>query len=296
LSDDPSEGPDDPGSGRETEPEPTPDPDGAPPAVAAESAPAEAGLASPPDLADALEHPDSSATEAFHQRARLAEDRLTEVLAAYRSLKGETEAHRDRITRNVERRYEQRRERLLLKFIDILDNMDRALEAAETSYAGEPMIEGLILVRTQLLQTLQEEGLERIPVIGLPYDPNFSEAVETREVEDPDHNGLVVKELLRGYRLNGKIARASKVVIGSFPAAGAKPTSAAAANPADPVMIEDPKGPEEGPSLDDIISRAEAREALFPDAFTVQREADEAKPAAPATMTEAIAHKDETEG
>ncbi len=114
----------------------------------------------------------------------------------------------------MERKFDQRRERLLLKFIEILDNLDRALEAAESSHAANPLIEGLILVRTQLLQTLQEEGLERIPVLGLPFDPNFSEAVMTQPVEDPDHDHVVVKELLRGYRLNGRVARASRVVIG----------------------------------------------------------------------------------
>src|SRR4029450_4538949 len=126
------------------------------------------------------------------------------------------DAFRERTTKNLERRYDQRRERLLLKFIEILDNLDRALEAAEETYAGQPLIEGLIIVRTQLLQTLQEEGLERIPVIGLPFDPNFSEAVETRPVDDPDHHHVVVKELLRGYRLNGRIARASRVIVGVY--------------------------------------------------------------------------------
>ncbi len=274
MSDDPSEGPDGPGSGQEPEPL-TPETTRASPVPASEG------------LADALEKPDASATEAYHQRARLAEDRLTEVLAAYRALKAETEAHRDRITRNVERRFEGRRERLLLKFIDILDNMDRALEAAETSYAGEPMIEGLILVRTQLLQTLQEEGLERIPVIGLAYDPNFSEAVETREVDDPDHNGVVVKELLRGYRLNGRIARASKVVVGAY----REGATQAQAPPPEPIGVaprdSHPSG-EDGPSLDDIIARASAREALFPDAFASPPN----EPATEATITPVDAEPD----
>lgn len=165
----------------------------------------EAALEAPPELDEA---------EEALRRARLAEDRLTEVLAAYRKVKSDNEGFRERTTRNVERRFDQRRERLLLKFIEILDNLDRALEAAESSHAANPLIEGLILVRTQLLQTLQEEGLERIPVLGLPYDPNFSEAVGTQPVEDPEHHHLVVKELMRGYRLNGRVARASRVVIG----------------------------------------------------------------------------------
>ena len=160
--------------------------------------------------------PEAGAAEQFERRARLAEDRLTEVLAAYRQVKTENEGFRDRVTRDVERHFERRREKLLLKFIEILDNLDRALEAAEQTYAGNPLIEGLILVRTQLLQTLQQEGLERVPVLGLPYDPAFSEAVGTRPVEDPEHEQVVVREMLRGYRLHGRVARASRVVVGQY--------------------------------------------------------------------------------
>jgi molecular chaperone GrpE len=209
---------------------------------------------------------DPEAAQAFQRRAKLAEDRLAEVLAAYRQVKTDNEGYRDRITRNLERRFDQRRERLLLKFINILDNMDRALMAAEQTYAGNPLIEGLILVRTQLLQTLQEEGLERIPVIGLPYDPNYSEAVETRPVTEPEHHDLVVKELLRGYRLNGKVARVSRVVVGEYGGA-----AAAAEAPPDSLIGEgEVAAPETAPleppeldserSLEEIIQRTE-REA-----------------------------------
>jgi molecular chaperone GrpE len=241
--------------------------------------------ATPPEgiPASALEAPpEGSAAEAYERRARLAEDRLGEVLAAYRKLKVDNDAYRGRLTKNFERRYEQRRERLLLKFIDILDNLDRALEAAETTYTGEPMIEGLILVRTQLLQTLQDEGLERIPVLGLAYDPATSEAVQTQAVDDPEHHHVVIKELMRGYRLNGRIARASRVVVGEHrPEAKAieatevksgEPAAAAAASQTEPVSL-----PAE-PSLEDIIAKAEAQEALFPEAFSPA--ADEAAPPA----------------
>jgi molecular chaperone GrpE len=158
--------------------------------------------------------PGPGSAEHFERRARLAEDRLTEVLTAYRQVKTENEGFRDRVTRDVERQFDRRHEKLLLKFIDILDNLDRALEAAEQTYAGNPLVDGLILVRTQLLQTLQQEGLERIPVLGLPFDPAVSEAVFTQPVDDPEHDHVVVREILRGYRLHGRVARASRVVVG----------------------------------------------------------------------------------
>ena len=167
-------------------------------------------------LAEEDPTPEGDAAQAYHQRARLAEDRLAEVLAAYRKLKTDNEGHRERITKNLDRRYEQRRGRLLLKFIDILDNLDRALEAAGQSYAGEPLLEGMILVRTQLLQTLQHEGLERIPVLGMQFDPHLSESVGTQPVTDPEHDHVVMKEFMRGYRLHGRIARVSTVIIGVY--------------------------------------------------------------------------------
>jgi molecular chaperone GrpE len=167
--------------------------------------------------------PEAGSAEHFERRARLAEDRLTEVLTAYRQVKTENEGFRDRVRRDVERQFDRRHEKLLLKFIDILDNFDRALEAAEQTYAGNPLVDGLILVRTQLLQTLQQEGLERIPVLGLPFDPAVSDAVFTQPVDDPEHDHVVVRETLRGYRLHGRVARASRVVVGLHRHGGAPP-------------------------------------------------------------------------
>jgi molecular chaperone GrpE len=198
------------------------------------------------------------------------------VLAAYRQLKTGNDEFRERTTRNIDRRFEQRRERLLLKFIDILDNLDRALDAAEKSYAGNPLIEGLILVRTQLLQTLQEEGLERIPALGLAFDPAVAESVGSQPVDDPDHHHVVVRELLRGYRLNGRIARPSRVLIGEFTGAtgaaedggligadevGAEGASFAAPEPLGEPALE-PVLEDEGRSLEDIIADAERQDAL----------------------------------
>jgi molecular chaperone GrpE len=223
---------------------------------------------------------DASAAEAFQKRAKLAEDRLAEVLTAYRQVKTENEGFRERITRNLERRFDQRRERLLLKFIEILDNLDRALEATEQTYTGTPMIEGIILVRTQLLSVLKEEGLERIPVLGLAYDPSVAEAVETRPVAEPEHHHVVVKELLRGYRLNGRVARAARVAIGEY-----RPDAGPAAEDAGLLVGADEVPPSKGgrpataeeaaeepavhgldAALDDLLTRAEPAAAPQPPA------------------------------
>lgn len=242
---------------------------------------------SPSAFAEALARPpEGDAASAFLRRAQLAEDRLAEVLTAYRTLKRENDGHRERVARNIERRFEGRRERLLLRFIEVLDNLDRALEAAETSFASPALVEGLILVRTQLLHLLSDEGLERIPALGLPYDPQYSEAVETVAVGDPDRHHMVVKELLRGYRLSGRVARASRVVVAEFVQGAVTPGSDSAGTaslpglgvdlrasthrwqPPEPEPVTPPQGviapvsaagrSEDELTLDEIIAHAEA--------------------------------------
>jgi molecular chaperone GrpE len=204
-------------------------------------------------LAELLELAEAPASDPVAQRARLAEDRLNEVMEAYRQLKTENETYRERTSRNIERRFESRHERLLLRFIDIMDNLDRALEAAQVTFASPPLVEGLILVRTQLLQTLKDEGLERIPVLGLPFDPHVSEAVATEPVGEAEHHNVVVKELQRGWRLKDRIARPSRVVLGEYREGAAAGEGAPREAPAKP--------PGEGePSLEDIIARTEAED------------------------------------
>ena len=214
--------------------------------AAAGMAPVEAPSAGASAEASPVDVPPANPLE---QRARLAEDRLAEVLTAYRTLKNENEDFRERQSRNMERRFEQRRERLLLKFIDILDNLDRALEAAQTSYAGQPLLEGMILVRTQLLQTLQDEGLDRIPVVGLPFDPAVSESVLTAPVKEAEQHHIVVKELLRGYRLNGRIARPSRVVIGIFEGSRPEDSSSPSAQPAGAAAAPEAATPTASPAV-----------------------------------------------
>lgn len=245
---------------------------------------------SPTSLEAVVESPvPEGAAEAYHQRARLAEDRLAEVLAAYRKLKADDESYRERTTRTLQRQFEKRREALLLKFIDVLDNLDRALDAAQTTYAGQPLLEGLILVRTQVLQVLQDEGLERVPALGLPYDPHVSEAIGTEPVDDPDHHHLVVKELLRGYRLNGRVARASRVMVGQYSGPLSAPSGAAPAEKEQSRPHFDAVDAE--PSLEDIIARAESQEALFPKAFE-KPAGDEPDPKAPAPAQSEISDED----
>jgi molecular chaperone GrpE len=179
-------------------------------------------------------------SEQFLQATRLAEARISEVAGATAMIKAENDAYRDRLEGQLSEKFEQQRERLLMASMQTLEALDRAIEIARQSDAAEALVSGVMLVRTQLFRILQEEGLERISVLGLPFDPRSSELVRHKPVTDSDHDGLVVEELQGGHQLRGHTIRRAKVVVGQY-----VEEAAAVVTPApDPALAEPVKAEE----------------------------------------------------
>ena len=98
-------------------------------------------------------------------------------------------------------------EGLILKFIDVYEDMERALE---NSTNEEDIREGLELIYSKMKNTLKKEGVEAIPAEGEKFDPFKHEALLT--VDSPDHeNNEIVDELMKGYTLKDKVIKYSKV-------------------------------------------------------------------------------------
>jgi hypothetical protein len=122
--------------------------------------------------------------------------------------------------------------------VQTLEALDRAIDTAREGDAADALISGVMLVRTQLFRILQEEGLERVSVLGLPFDPRSSEAVQRRAVTDPDQDGVVIEELQGGHHLRGHIIRRAKVVVGEYADESPHPTVAMPALDDEPAGIE----------------------------------------------------------
>ena len=110
---------------------------------------------------------------------------------------------------------------LALDVLSVLDNFERAMEAARAADAPA-IVEGLEMVHRQMLTALAKHGIEPIAVVGEPFDPNHHEAV----MQQPDASkpeGTVVAELAKGYRLRDRVLRPAKVAVSVIP--HAHPTS-----------------------------------------------------------------------
>jgi len=106
-------------------------------------------------------------------------------------------------------------------FLPVLDDLERAVEAAEREAETGSWLEGIRLVVQKFRGTLEQHGVEEIHALGQPFDPNQHEAVGA--AAGPD--GQVVHLLQRGYTLRERVIRPAMVMVGNGEdAPGAAPT------------------------------------------------------------------------
>jgi molecular chaperone GrpE len=101
---------------------------------------------------------------------------------------------------------------LMKELLPIVDDFDRAVQANASVTDIEVVREGFVLIHQKLYKKLESKGLKPIDAKGKPFDTNFHEAIT--QIPMPDMAGKVVDEVEKGYTLNDKVLRYSKVVIG----------------------------------------------------------------------------------
>ena len=104
-------------------------------------------------------------------------------------------------------------EKLLSSLVGALDNLDLTLMAVanEEDEKVKNICVGVQMVRDQFFETLKQNGLEVIQTEGKDFDPKFHEAISQKEEEGVE-SGKVLQEVQKGYVLNGRVVRASKVI------------------------------------------------------------------------------------
>ena len=157
--------------------------------------------------------PDSISVEElqdFKARAAKADENWDKYLRAVADL----DNYRKRVAREKEELARFTSERVVAALLPALDNLERAIEAAQAHGAeNSSLLEGLTQVYNQFRRTLVEFGLlEIIAGVGQPFDPNLHEAVS--QVDSAAHEeGHVIEQLQRGYKLADRLLRPARVVV-----------------------------------------------------------------------------------
>lgn len=161
-----------------------------------------------------------SEAEAKLEQARVklqeAEARAADNLDGWRRAQADLENFRRRVERDREDLAKFAAEKLVLRLLPVIDNLDRALAAAERADDAAAVRDGITLIRKQFLEVLQKEGVEPIDAANKEFDPEFHEAV-LRVDSDEYPDNTVVEELRKGYTMHGKVIRATMCKVSRRP-------------------------------------------------------------------------------
>ena len=163
---------------------------------------------------DAREAPDESGAEPKAE-IDIVREELEEAKDKYLRALADFDNYRKRVTREKEQYIRCANEDLIRSLLEIVDNLERALETSGDNTSYEALRQGVELTYQRLKDILSGEGLCHIECVGQPFDPNYHEAVMQMDKEGAESES-VLEETQRGYTLKGKVIRPSKVVVSKY--------------------------------------------------------------------------------
>lgn len=141
---------------------------------------------------------------------------LTKANARADQANAEIEAVQRRVAGASAKELEQRTKRLLESFLPVIDNLDRAIAAAKAHATGKDLVEGVELVRREMLSSLGKHGVAHVPARGEKFDPNRHEAIAVVPVTDAAQDGVVLDVMREGYSIGEGTLRPAGVAVGKL--------------------------------------------------------------------------------
>ena len=137
-------------------------------------------------------------------------------------LQAEFENFRKRSVRERAQWESRAKETIILDLLPVVDAFDRALAATPVSSEDEGLRDGMMLVHKLLLDALKSHGVTAIEALGETFDPNLHEAFMSRPAGDGEEAGTIVEEFATGYRMGGRVIRATKGIVAGPPESGSE--------------------------------------------------------------------------
>jgi molecular chaperone GrpE len=147
-------------------------------------------------------------------RLTVADEKLAEMQDKYIRLSAEFDNYRKRTLREKMEMSKYAGENLLLTIIPLMDDFERALNHMDTNTDCSTLRDGINIIYGKFSDFLKLNGIKEIEALNTNFNVDLHEAVAKTPVEDVDKKGKVVDVLLKGYYLQDKVLRFSKVVVG----------------------------------------------------------------------------------
>jgi molecular chaperone GrpE len=151
--------------------------------------------------------------EELEQQVAEKDRQIQEYLAKYRQSASEFEEARLRMRREIAKDVERSRRDVISEMLEVLDNLDRALESARAGASHDALLQGVEMVRRQFLLKLDSLGVKPIAADNRPFDPALHEAITSVPATSPDQDGIVVGTARTGYTIGDEVLRPAAVAV-----------------------------------------------------------------------------------
>ena len=155
---------------------------------------------------------EKSAEETSEDKIKKLEAELQEWKNSYTRKLAEFQNFTKRKENEVAEMRKYASEEIVVKLLDNIDNLERAVDASKESQNFDSLVEGVNMILNNLKNLLTEEGVEEIEAAGKEYDPYEHKAMITENKEELDDN-VVVQVFQKGYKMKGKVVRPAMVTV-----------------------------------------------------------------------------------
>jgi molecular chaperone GrpE len=154
-----------------------------------------------------------SYVERLKKEAEEKDKKLKDYIAAYKEKTAEDDGFRKRLEKDNDVRLDQFKANLFARLVPILDNLSRALQAAESNRDFDGLNKGVEMVSKQFSRELKNNDVEIIDTTNRKFNPKTDEIFLTEETDDPEIDNMIVQELEPGYIFKDKLIKAAKVKV-----------------------------------------------------------------------------------
>jgi len=155
---------------------------------------------------------DYEETQELEDQLKAEQARSKGYLDQLKYLKADFENYRKRMEKEFREATQRSNEKLILNLLDIIDDLEMAIETGKTIENSNTLLEGVQMIHKKLCTMLEREGLTRLEAVGKPFDPNKHEILVKVPLKDRE-DGIVIEEARKGFMFKGKVLRPSVVKI-----------------------------------------------------------------------------------
>ncbi|MFO7659140.1 MAG: nucleotide exchange factor GrpE [Bacteroidales bacterium] len=156
----------------------------------------------------------SKLSKELHLKLKEAEDKNKELHDKYLRLSAEFDNFRKRTLKEKTELIKSAGEQLIVNLLPVVDDFERGINTLDSLKDLDSFKEGLMLIYNKFKEFLNQNGVKEIEVANNEFDVDLHEAITKFPAPQPELKGKVIDVVTKGYMLNDKVIRFSKVVVG----------------------------------------------------------------------------------